>query len=86
MSDTWLDGPASETYLDRLEATNDGASADANAAEVAGVVARARQQLALRDAVALGFGGLVGVLFSLLARVVQHVHRRRHPNAATPER
>ena len=80
MSDALSEGPASTQYLDLLHETDDGAER-ASKDGVARVVSRAHQQLALRDVLGVGFGGLVGVLLSLLAAAARHLHRRNHaPN------
>ena len=72
----WFEGPVAEHYRNLLEGT--GEEADRDAVErIEEVVTRARHQVALRDTLALGFGGLVGVLLSLLTVLVSHLHRRK---------
>ncbi|MDE0037036.1 MAG: hypothetical protein OXU77_05655 [Gammaproteobacteria bacterium] len=83
MSEEWFEGTAAERYRDLLDPQDDASSDDADD-RVAEVVARARQQLALRDVIALGFGGLVGVVLSLLATVARHLHRRTSDRTAAP--
>lgn len=87
MSEGWFDRPAAEHYRELLEAPNDPAPDDAKE-RIAEVVARARQQLAMRDVIALGFGGLVAVLVSLLAtlasRLNRHSRERADPTADKP--
>ena len=87
MSEHWIDRPAAEHYRELLEAPNTAAPDDAKD-RIAEVVVRARQQLAMRDVIALGFGGLVAVLLSLLATVARHLNRpsreRADPTADKP--
>ena len=81
MIENWVEGSAAERYRELLEA-QDGRAPDDTGNQVAEVVARARQQLTMRDVVALGFGGLVGVLVSLLANVARHLNRRTRKRGA----
>lgn len=72
----WFGDPVTDRYRDLLDDAVKGASPEAPEDRIDHVLSQARRQLALRDALSLGFGGLVAVLLSFLRTVVRHLLRR----------
>lgn len=76
----WLENRTSDRYRELLDESENRSSHEPED-RIDDVLSRARQRLALRDSLALGFGSLVAVLLSLLGATVRHLRHRRNASA-----
>lgn len=77
----WLENPTADRYRELLDESESRSPHETPEDRIGEVVSHARQRLALRDALTLGFGGLVAVLLSLLGAAVRHLPNRRNASA-----